>query len=393
MVRQGFCPRCGEWMHVEESEPAVLAHEVCPYNPVNARDAPVWRLPYRELAPSGERIYRGLVMPDGAVPGLVCVVNEHTVGPDGVRSMLVRAASTGPLPEPDPRTYDDPGTKTLTGLPPVCAAALRELGFHHQDRRYLAAFEFRDLSDVETFRRRTREEWARVGWWGEGRPGSSFTFEDVETLIAAGVSHGRAQVLREAGFSTVAAILAAEPPPVPDAATRIVIRRPSYRVGDNQVTDDPGAARAWLAYDLTRWRSDLVTAETGPRLLHGTETWTIWDDDVLLADARWINPLNLPPSTLSPAARYAISLCATALSPLVDPAVWKPLLAAVAHHRVDTGLVRRHGFTLPDGRELSLWESGKAVFTDEAAALAPHRRVDADLVAWRESGEDERDYW
>ncbi|WP_377273677.1 hypothetical protein [Peterkaempfera sp. SMS 1(5)a] len=387
-----------------------MLHESCPYDPVNPHGAPVWNIPYRRLAPTGELIRSGVVLRaewpagspgapgadavpegtehDGVVCGLVCVVLAHTLTRGGDAVMKVRAASTGPLRSPDPRTHALPETAEFARRMPLeCAGALVELGFGRTDLPMLRAFVFSRLHDVEMFRRRSTSQWGAVDWWGDTWPAEAFTFDEVEALVGAGVGHWRATTLRRAGYRTVEEIVTATPPAIPDSATRIVIKRPHGKEGRTQVTDDPARARAWLAEPPNRWREDLVTADSGPRVLYAAHDYSVWDDDVLLPATEWLDRHALPIDRvgLSPTALRGLQLCVSAVAPLVDAAVWKPLLRATGHHPETVASAHgvhlvRHRFDIPGGQEVLLWEStlgaagSFAAFADEDAARAHHRK-------------------
>jgi hypothetical protein len=224
--------------------------------------------------------------------------------------------------------------------------------------------------------------WAASGWaWTRnGRDAAPLAAADAVELAAAGVGARRYSQLRGTGRRTIAEVLTAAPPAIPDEATRILLQHTDpYGNRYPVVYTDPAAARAALTLQPELWRDDRVESAIGPRPVHVTERWSYWSDGRLFvghthgatprSPAQWRTPW---PTELPQSAAEAIDLIVGAVNRSTGTDLWRPLLRATAHtqeivsqgqKRVeDNGAITtdwtivRHTFTLPDGGTHELWQ-------------------------------------
>ncbi|GIG55787.1 hypothetical protein Lfu02_01590 [Longispora fulva] len=158
---------------------------------------------------------------------------------------------------------------------------------------------------------------------------------------------------------------------IPDTATRIVLSPwylPSGQLaGGRQFTWASSAREVLASLDLSQSAPPVV--EIGPRLLHVTPAWWLWDDGMILRQGVGGETRSVP-TVLSPAGEDVIEMV------LFDPTLratyretWWPLLAAnnhavehVGHHRVPVpgidgswALIRHH-FTAGPFPVGDLWQ-------------------------------------
>lgn len=204
-----------------------------------------------------------------------------------------------------------------------------------------------------------------------------FAVAEAEALVRAGMSYADAASRYVSGHTTAEAILAARPPAIDPAATRVLIK-PLHAGGEMAVFGDAQAAGAWLAKRPQCWRQDLVDAAVGPRCLHVHKDgrWSLWDDGSLVGRSHWPQLIRIPglvepafeaPASLTEAAQEALTLVVKGGqdSPVRARQVWHPLREAVTHKRTAEGEregdgwsreLYRHTFTLPDGSQVTWWE-------------------------------------
>ncbi|WP_433358707.1 hypothetical protein [Streptosporangium sp. CA-115845] len=222
-------------------------------------------------------------------------------------------------------------------------------------------------------------------------PLTPLTTADAARLLEAGVRFDAINACLHAGITDVEQILTAQPPHVPDDATRIII--------GNFTALDAAAARAWLANSPGSWLKPVI-AETGPRLLHINDevfsgTWMIWSDGLLTNRGHLILPEGIEPGAqhrawatehfTEPGFVVTTPLIKTLLAArnLADltPQLWMPWqeatgltsttvekhtqdIAVGPHTTIDSQVaLTSHTVTLPTG-EATVWEVSDSLGLD-----------------------------
>ncbi|MGV9679089.1 hypothetical protein ACWDSJ_27725 [Nocardia sp. NPDC003482] len=241
-------------------------------------------------------------------------------------------------------------------------------------------FRLADADDARALLTRTPTAWDAAGWHVPFPPipATRFAPADAARLADAALTYRHAHALTQSGHRDIDALLAATPPPVPDAATRILIqpRRPGIDRGW-LITDDPAAARAWLDQRPEHWDATVVADHA--RIVHAEPGWALTDTGEITR-AHWItapNPTSTPrrarPRSLTPAAVHALTLLTRARRAdtlLADRAAWHPLRDALTHTattiddhtdrtsstHATTRVLIRHDYQLADGATHTRWQ-------------------------------------
>ena len=228
---------------------------------------------------------------------------------------------------------------TNQGVAESAAQVLIAAGWGIETVKALRVFTLEAEADAQAMLDIGIARWEETGWWsryGDGPP-PRFTPADAARLADADISYTKALALHRAGFETAAAMLEAQPPAIPDDATRIIIRPKHGRSAE--VTTDVDLARAWLSTYRDHWDPDLLQTDTGPQPVHVGPSWSLWDDGSLVVCSQWMQLYQIDggarqaprPTGLSSAAAEAIALVADAANrDCADREVWHPLREATA---------------------------------------------------------------
>ncbi|MEU9837113.1 hypothetical protein AB0D67_36715 [Streptosporangium sp. NPDC048047] len=185
--------------------------------------------------------------------------------------------------------YDNAATlATEIGAPAAEVAAVLDAGWSGQqirDARRL--FRLDEPGDGTALAARTPDQWRQAGWWEPSwYHNRKFGPADAARLADAGVSPGEA-----AGRGgTTEEILTARPPHIPADATRILILPPEGHHGHYlrplaAMTVEQMTQRLTHSPELWKWR---LQADAGPRPVHVTSGWQVWDDDAVTL-THWIH--------------------------------------------------------------------------------------------------------